>query len=587
MKSKKLSSLLFILGAACMLIMLACSAVLTGLFWQSSSETAKEHYSATLQAARDRVQSTIEATVRQLSAVGYSEDLIRFMKSSPGDAYERQNYVRTTFDSLRLLNESLLDVYLCFGDGHVLYTTFTDEVNHFPNYRVFLKARDYFKNENTTQVAHSPCYQRGSMDSYAFAIYIPIYDMTVRDAHGYFTGSIIALYSTKQLCEMTSDFPIAIEDSQGQIVFGMSEQEVVRDESGRAMFAPEWFRTLEETYPQMGWRFIGGYTQNLVTQEFGVLLRWMLLAMVLMALVLALLCLLIYRSILDPVRSIVHQLDDIENSDTRIQSVVEERNELMVLTDGINGMLSRLTSLNNQLVMHERVLAQMKLSKMSEKLLLLQSQINPHFLYNNLECIRGMVAMGELDEILEMTNRMASIYRYCVKDQSVATLSKELENLQDYFAILTLRYFGAYQLTVDVPEELMKQRVPRMILQPIVENAVLHGMKAGKHAKGNIHVCVRRKDEKLLICVADDGAGMLDETMQRLNSDFTSADASSAIAGTGRIGLHNINLRLKVLFGRESGIELRHNETQGIQALICIDESNAAKKGDKQYGETV
>lgn len=587
MKSKKLSSLLFILGAACMLIMLACSAVLTGLFWKSSSETAKEHYSATLQAARDRVQSTIEATVRQLSAVGYSEDLIRFMKSSPGDAYERQNYVRTTFDSLRLLNESLLDVYLCFGDEHVLYTTSIDEVNHFQNYRIFLKARDYFKNEHTTHVAYSPCYQRSDMGSYAFAIYIPVYDMTVRYANGYLTGSIIALYSTDQLCETTDDFPIAVEDSHGQIVFGSLPQNVARDEDGRVMFSPNRYKTLETVYPQMGWRFVGGYTQNLVTKEFSVLLRWMLLAIVLMALVLTLLCLLIYHSILDPVRDIVHQLNDIGNSDTRIQSIVEERNELMVLTDGINGMLSRLTNLNNQLVMHEHALARMKLSKMSEKLLLLQSQINPHFLYNNLECIRGMVAMGEMDEILEMTNRMASIYRYCVKDHSVAALSEELENLHDYFTILTLRYFGAYQLTVDVPEELMQCRVPRMLLQPIAENAVLHGMKAGKRAKGIVSVCARREDERLIICVVDDGAGMSDEAMQRLNDDFTSADALAAIAGTGRIGLHNINLRLKVLFGRESGIELRRNETQGLQALICIDESSTVKKGDELYGETV
>ncbi len=572
MKTKKLSSLLELFVTVCILIMLISIAALSGMFWTLSNTNARERCLTDVQNVRDRAEAAISATVSQLTMVGYSEDMIGYMKADPGQAYEQQDYVRTTFESLRLLNEPLLDIYLCFGDGHVLYTISAAQDNPYGSYDVFLKACDYFAKEAARQTAFSPCWPLSNGGDYAFAIRVPIYDFATRSERGYRVGEIIALYSTAHLCQAQEGFPVEVTDAQGQRIYSDGAVAGREEAEPAARFSAAGYEMMSAGLEEMGWQFEGGYESTGVTHEFAILLRGMLLVAVIASLVLTLLSLMIYRSILDPVRSMAQQIGDIESSNTRIESVPSQRNELMVLTDGINGMLLRVNNLTQQIIMHEQTLARAELSRMSEKILLLQSQINPHFLYNNLECIRGMVAMGKSQEILKMTTRMAAIYRYCVKDESLATLKEELDNLRDYAAIIDLRYFSAYSLRIDVPEALLDRCVPRMILQPLAENAVLHGMKAGRRTKGTVRVAAASEDGVLTISFSDNGCGIPPERMTELNAEFERANASTAIASSGKIGLHNINLRLKVLFGEGSGVKLLPEPSGGTVVELRIQE---------------
>lgn len=202
------------------------------------------------------------------------------------------------------------------------------------------------------------------------------------------------------------------------------------------------------------------------------------------------------------------------------------------------------------------------------ELLALQSQINPHFLYNSLETIRGeMLARGNPD-VAEMTEALAKFFRYNIsKKGDLVQLQEELTNLDNYMAIQKYRFGSRVNYSVAYHNDgraALDCLLPKLTLQPLVENAILHGLDP-KLEGGSILIHVDATDKSLIITVSDDGVGMDAATLRALREKLRSgkSEASSGQdAGHVGIAVANINLRLKVLWGDEYGIVV--NSTKGL-----------------------
>ena len=179
-----------------------------------------------------------------------------------------------------------------------------------------------------------------------------------------------------------------------------------------------------------------------------------------------------------------------------------------------------------------------------------------------------------MEGVRGMTSAMAVVYRYCISPGQMATLHQELEMAQHFFDIITLRYKNRYTINIDVEEQLLKRPIPKMTLQPILENTFLHGM-VGIESGGTVvikgHVAA---DGATIISVSDNGHGIESKTMNNLNEELSDADVINFNKhGESRIGIHNVNSRIRLIFGEEYGIILKSNKPQGLCVIIRLGQS--------------
>lgn len=210
-----------------------------------------------------------------------------------------------------------------------------------------------------------------------------------------------------------------------------------------------------------------------------------------------------------------------------------------------------------------------KLRQKQAEYLALQNQINPHFLYNALEAIRADALLADCEEIAETTEALATFFRYTISNvQEYVTFSDELDNAENYFTIQRCRFGDKLSLELEMENEnLLEARMPKLILQPLVENAVSHGLE-GKIEHGTVRIIVENSEQTLFLRVRDDGIGMPEEQVERLNAQF--AGDSTAVSGQqrGGIALRNVNSRIRLMFGEDYG--LRIYSAAGIGTECCI-----------------
>lgn len=209
--------------------------------------------------------------------------------------------------------------------------------------------------------------------------------------------------------------------------------------------------------------------------------------------------------------------------------------------------------------------------------LALQNQINPHFLYNTLEGIRGEALAAGLDSVAEMTEALATFFRYTISNvENFVTVEDELTNIDNYFIIQQFRFGDRLALVFEYDKndwkEIKKCRLPKLTLQPIAENSIIHGIER-KLGQGTLKIKVEITRSRLLITVSDDGVGMSDEKLKELNDKLNIRSFDSVKTNPerrGGIAIQNVNNRIKLLFGEEYGIHIYSKAEVGTDVTITL-----------------
>ena len=220
------------------------------------------------------------------------------------------------------------------------------------------------------------------------------------------------------------------------------------------------------------------------------------------------------------------------------------------------------------------------ISKKQAEYLALQNQINPHFLYNTLEGIRSEALIAGLDSVAEMTEALATFFRYTIsRVENLVTLEDELSNIENYYYIQQFRFGDKVTLNIEYECEdglseldILQYKLPKLTLQPIVENSIYHGIEP-KIGKGHLMVKIGASDTRLRIKISDDGLGMSEEKLNQLNEKLKSLslDAVEGEASRkGGIAVVNVNNRIKLLFGEEYGINVYSHEGTGTDVVISL-----------------
>ena len=241
--------------------------------------------------------------------------------------------------------------------------------------------------------------------------------------------------------------------------------------------------------------------------------------------------------------------------------------EVEELAASFNAMLEKMGSLSDELIATHDRLHEAEMFKAQSEMAMLMSQINPHFLYNTLESIKGMAYRAGAPQIVETTKALGSIFRYSVKAPAMVSLKEEMRILESYFAIQRMRCGDRFSMEAEAELGILECMVPKMCLQPLCENAIYHGLEL-KSEPGHLLVRAVRIGKDIRIQVMDDGLGMEEETLRNVRESL-----GKELPREGErvhIGVANVHARLRLYYGQDYGLTVESSPGKGTCVTLRI-----------------
>jgi two-component system sensor histidine kinase YesM len=316
-----------------------------------------------------------------------------------------------------------------------------------------------------------------------------------------------------------------------------------------------------------GWRMVNVLPKRALVEGAVKLKNIAYITYLIIILAMAFLCLTIYIRIMRPIsRQTAFMASFVKDTKRRIKVVGD--NEIGRMAEKMNVMLDDIETLNQQIMESNQSCLKLHYEKKQTELLAFRSQINPHFLSNTFECIRGMALSHGEREIADLIKSLSSILRYNIKGDELASIIDEVRNLQEYAKIIDLRFQGRLKVHVDAQSGAFHCMFPKMLLQPLIENAVFHGLET-KIEGGAVHVGIQRRDGLLIVEISDDGNGIAHDQLAALKEAMARYDSSGEISEKFQgIGFLNVYRRLRLFYGDSATLTLESNQAGGTRITL-------------------
>lgn len=276
------------------------------------------------------------------------------------------------------------------------------------------------------------------------------------------------------------------------------------------------------------------------------------------------------RAIVNPMNSLMDKCHQVAQGNYAIEFGEEQIQELGVLSDTIRDMISDVVQLNQRMVEEEKKFSEQKLRA-------LQHQINPHFINNVLQSIKAMALSGENKKISDISTYLGKIMAYSVyRPYESVTIKEEFEHVKNYLEVQNIRFDNRILYSIECGEEIEKVKTLKLTLQPLVENAVEHGLKLKE--KEFITISVDEEEDMLCILITDNGTGISKEKIQELKQKLC---AGEVYEQEKSIGILNVNERIRKKYGEQYGLELISKEGNGTTVIVKIPKEYGGKTKDE------
>ncbi len=307
-----------------------------------------------------------------------------------------------------------------------------------------------------------------------------------------------------------------------------------------------------------GWIVVGvSYVSELMAGADEARVTYLLVAMVLLA-VAMLLAFVLSDKITRPIKSLELSMKEVEKGNfSHVALEVRENNEIGRLSRNFNTMTREIQNLMEQSEKEQQ-------AKRKYELKVLQSQINPHFLYNTLDSIIWMAEWGKNQEVVKMTSSLARLLRRSISnEQEVVTIEEEIDYTEAYLTIQKMRYQDKLEYEIEVDPDIRKEETVKLVLQPVVENAIYHGIKY-KEGKGLIQIRGFREEGSIILRVQDDGRGMDQDTLEHIFEKHVRDTKSNGV------GLQNVHERIRLYYGTAYGLSFESEPGKGTTVRIRL-----------------
>lgn len=364
---------------------------------------------------------------------------------------------------------------------------------------------------------------------------------------------------------------VFIVDAQGNIVYHPDQQLIASNQKveliSQVMRTPgSSFVTSEgknsrmytiKTSQATGWKIVGvTYVDELVSNK-DELQTYTLFGGIGLLIVAVLLSIILSLRISRPIKQLESSMKQVEKGNFDIQVDIQSSNEIGHLSKRFNRMTAEIKELMLQNVKEQEL-------KRKSELQVLQAQINPHFLYNTLDSIIWMSESGKSKEVTQMTASLAKLFRLSIsKGEEFISIFNEIEHIKNYLTIQKMRYKSKLDFEINVDKSILSYKAIKIILQPLVENAIYHGIR-NNEGIGTIQITGIRKENRILLQVIDNGIGMSQEDIQSMyRKDRTSEKGSG-------IGVQNVDTRIKLHFGEPYGLHFESELGRGTTVNVWL-----------------
>lgn len=293
------------------------------------------------------------------------------------------------------------------------------------------------------------------------------------------------------------------------------------------------------------WKIVGVFSLNETLKDVSNIRYYTLLILTIITIIAVGLSIILSSSIARPISKLRKLMKSAESGDLTVNFEVKHNDEIGQLGTSFNKMIVEIKNLVDAVYKEQK-------SKREAELMTLQSQIKPHFLYNTLGTIYWMAKDCGADKLMQMISALISLFRIGLsKGNEVISVSEEIEHVRNYLVILKMRYAELLDYEIYVNDNVKSLLVQKLILQPIVENAVYHGIKE-KGSPGKLEINVDIKDEVLFFTVIDNGVGISEEYLKTINESLNTNDKEKL-----GYGIFNVNERICLSYGKEFGVTIK------------------------------
>lgn len=316
-----------------------------------------------------------------------------------------------------------------------------------------------------------------------------------------------------------------------------------------------------------GWKIAGMVSDDTVYAQIETLRNWLLLISGICICLSMLLAISASKGISRPIRAIRSVMHQVEGGDLQAHVDIQRNDEVGELANSFNHMVDKLNILVQE---QEENQQKLRIAEFNA----LQAQINPHFLYNTLDSINWMARAGQVDQVSEMVNSLSVFFRIGLsRGKTFIIVEEELRHVENYIFIQKKRYEKYLDYEIDVPENIKNCQCLKMILQPLVENSIYHGIKE-KGERGIIRISAEEKQDTIVFKVTDTGQGMTEEKLKELQEMMRKGIEYDANA----YGVINVQRRIQTYFGKEYGLHFNSAWGEGTEVTVVIPKKYAQEE---------
>ncbi len=340
------------------------------------------------------------------------------------------------------------------------------------------------------------------------------------------------------------------------------------------VFEGERRKVVINTISYTGWKLVGVIPYSAFTYGMVDMRYFIILLMLLMAMMLAVVNRVASQGIARPVLRLNESVSEYEAGE-KPEIYIGGPQEIRHLGHSIQKSYEQIEDLMKKIVLEQN-------ERRKSELDALQSQINPHFLYNTLESITWMVEGERNDEAVFMISQLARLFRISLsKGRTIISIRDEIQHARSYMNIQKIRYKNTFSVEFDIDPEIEDYSTVKLILQPLLENAINYGV-SGLDDCGEIRVEGKRDGENILLSVTDNGIGMTEE-----EAEFVLTDSGRVHKHGSGVGLVNVNRRIQIYFGNEYGLAIESEPDEGTQVRIRIPAVPYTEEGTKRLEEGI
>lgn len=546
--------------------------------------TTKNYTNQIISQVNSNIGYYIEEMEQIADIANYDYDIQKRLKNhllSPAERYTSTSHISNFLDDMAAMREDIEAILIFGNDESIIVNKNAGELNSNYNFKrqSWYKRAIQARGSSVTIIPHKQSYISDSSDLvFSLSRSINNFDSNEQIGIILIDLNLEALSSICSSVELGEDGYIMIIDDESNVIYHPDYSYMYR--SWDEMYIKEIFKSddlliqyalendtgsfrkvidgetklvMYNKMPSTGWTILGIVPQAYMVKQQEQITFFILFVGLLCVCGAILITLFLSSHIFRPINKLRDKMALAEKGDLSVSVTSAKYSEIGALNDSFNRMIGRIDNLMTKVVDEER-------EKRKAELKALQAQINPHFLYNTLDSIIWM-AESNRKEVVVMADSLAKLFRLSLsKGRQFITIREEIEHVRNYLIIQSMRYKDKFKYVIDVDEELYEMQSLKLILQPLVENAIYHGIK-NKRYQGNILIKGRLFLGDVLLQVMDDGIGISKNDLKNILTNNTNKSI-------GGVGVRNVNERIKLYYGQQYGLEFISEK--GVGTVVDI-----------------